>query len=226
LASLGLEPLSAATGNNKRRKSGREAGRKVVDKRPRSLRLKEVVKSRGSATESEGKASVVNPIMAMKISFCHVVTQFERFHPAADDDSGKRGRFKLARHFADGMKQYMADGCPPLPAGDGKWDYVVKALNFQQRTTRSETQEQQVHRLMHLPKKTKFAGAQIVPSKCEYPQFACRGGCLKRVRTYCSCSPGIIICNVCFVRHTIEKEAETASDFYANEGEAEDESDA
>ena len=99
--------------------------------------------------------------MAIKISFCHVVTQFERFHPDADDDSGKRGRFKLARHFADGMKQYMADGCPPLPAGDGKWDYVVKALNFQQRTTRSETQEQQVHRLMHLPKKTKFAGAQI-----------------------------------------------------------------
>jgi hypothetical protein len=79
------------------------------------------------------------------------------------------------------------------------------------RPRRSErNQEQPSHRLVHLPRKSKFAGTQIVGSKCDYPQFACRGGCGKRVRTYCFCSPGTIICNDCFVTHTVNCDAEAA----------------
>jgi len=160
----------------------------------------------------------------MRISFCHFLNQIDKVHPDADD-SGKRGRFKLAQRFAGAIKQYILDGCPLLKGGDDQSVYINKTFTEQEATTRSAGSSP-VHRLMHLTKKTKFAGAQIVPSKSEYPQFTCRGGCLKRVRTYCSCSPGVIICNECFVRHTIEKEAEAASDFYANEGEAEDDSEA
>ena len=94
LASLGLEPLPpAATNKKKRRKSVREAGGKVVEKRPRSSELKLVVKSQGSAKESKGEAvvaAVTNPHMAMRLSFGHVVTQFERFYPDDDEKSGKR----------------------------------------------------------------------------------------------------------------------------------------
>ena len=75
------------------------------------------------------------------------MTQFERFYPDAND-SDKRGRFKVAQCFADAMKQYIVDGCPALPKEEeGRTDYMW------------ETQEQQVHQSMHLPKKTKFVGA-------------------------------------------------------------------
>ena len=232
MASIGLEPLSAVAGNKKRppvtkkrpaTESGRkESRKKVVEKRPRSSRLKEVDKSRQLNEEDETRGSVVlQPNIAMRISFCHFLNQIDKVHPDADD-SGKRGRFKLAQRFAGAIKQYILDGCPLLE-GDDKWDYVLDTLTEQEATTKSAGSSP-VHRLMHLPKKTKFAGAHIVPSKSEYPQFTCREGCKKRVRAYCSCSPGIIICNECFARHTIEKEAEAASDFYANEGDRDDES--
>lgn len=155
------------------------------------------------------------------ISFYDFLNQIDKVHPDADD-SGRRRRFKLAQRFAGAIKQFMLDGCPLLE-DDDKWDYVLSTLTEQEATTKSAGSSP-VHRLMHLPKETKFAGAHIVPSKCEYPQFTCREGCKKRVRTYCSCSPGIIICNQCFIQHTIEKEAEAASDFYANEGDPDDES--
>ena len=107
------------------------------------------------------------------------------------------------------------------PADEGsnvtKWNYVMKIFNLQQQTARSDgssenTERSSQHRLVHLPKTTKFLGTQIVASKCAYPQFACRGGCGKCVRTYCPCSPGQIICNECFVPHTVKCDAEAAAE--------------
>ena len=236
--SLGLGPLSALAGEEKHppvtkkrpaskrkkvvEKRPRSSRLKAVEKRPRSLRLKEVDKSQSSAAKSKGEAVVVNPTEAMILTFGRLLDNIERFHPDTDDDSGKRGRFKLATIFDCAIQQYILDGCPMLKV-DEKWDYVVKTFAEQKANTPSAGSSR-VHCLKHLPKKTKFAGAQIVQSKCDYPQFSCKGGCQKRVRTYCSCSPGIIICNECFVQHKIVKEAEAASDFYANEGDPDDES--
>ena len=53
----------------------------------------------------------------------------------------------------------------------------------QKRPRRSERhQEQPSHKLVHLPKKTKFSGTQIIGLKCDYPQFACRGRCGKLIQ--------------------------------------------
>ena len=169
-------------------------------------------------------------VLYLKMSFVYVMAQFQRLHP--DDD--KEGRFAMAQYFSDALMQYMEEDCP----ADSKWNddfalRMIATLKQQQRTTRSDNEDESVsthqsvvdeassvvdeassttplHRLTHLPKKRKFSGAQLVESKCNYPQFACKGKCGRRVRTYCCCSPGIILCCGCFVRHTVEKEAETA----------------
>jgi len=219
LKSLGL-PTQPATAIKKRKKSGKEkGGRPPLEKRPRSSRLqaKAVVNNNKEPTGWDGSKVVLCPKQTLKISFAHVLARFQKFHPD-DDDGGKRGRFSMAKCLADCLKQYMVDGCPCLH--DTKWNYVKKIFNQQQQTARSEgSSENQAappspHRLVHLPKTTKFLGAQIVASKCAYPQFACRGGCGKRVRTYCSCScsPGQTMCNECFVPHTVKCDAEAAAE--------------
>jgi hypothetical protein len=59
------------------------------------------------------------------------------------------------------------------------------------------------HELLHIPRKKKFSGARLVPSKSNYAfNFCfCRE---KRVRTYCRCSPGTLFCSLCFVTHCNE----------------------
>jgi len=208
LNSLGLL-TKPPTATKKRRKSEKEkGGRPPLEKRPRSSRLqaKAVVNNNKEPTQwDSGKV--------LEITFAHTLSQIEKCHPD-NDDGGKRGRFSMAKCLADGLKQYMVEGCPKKTSND-KWNYVKKLINLHQQTARSERSSENApsqHCLVHLPKTTKFLGAQIVASKCAYPQFACRGGCGKRVRTYCSCSPGQIICNKCFVRHTVKCDAEAAAE--------------
>jgi hypothetical protein len=57
-----------------------------------------------------------------------------------------------------------------------------------------------VHELKTLPRGQKFSGSTMVDSLSAYPQGRCND-CSKRIRTFCSCSPGIYRCNVCFATH-------------------------
>ena len=57
------------------------------------------------------------------------------------------------------------------------------------------------HRLISLPKNRMFKKTSIVYCKTDYIQLVCSGCSQKRVRTYCPCSPGRIICNSCFADH-------------------------
>ena len=91
------------------------------------------------------------------------------------------------------MKQYMVEGCPCLPWANNvdTWNYVKKLFNQQAQTAQSEESSENAepplqHRLVHLPKTTKFLGAQI--------------------------EAGQTICNECFVHHTIKCDAEAAAE--------------
>jgi len=61
------------------------------------------------------------------------------------------------------------------------------------------------HNLVKLPPYRKFKGCRIVKSKSQYPQATCEMG-HRKIRTYCSCSPGILRCDQCFVLHCMEEE--------------------
>ncbi|KAL7571289.1 hypothetical protein ACA910_008942 [Epithemia clementina (nom. ined.)] len=56
------------------------------------------------------------------------------------------------------------------------------------------------HNLSTLPRGRKFSGVRIVKSASDYPQHKCTS-CTKRVRTYCSCTPGVYRCGECFGYH-------------------------
>jgi hypothetical protein len=56
------------------------------------------------------------------------------------------------------------------------------------------------HELVKLPPGKKFSGSRIVKANSKYPFNFCR--CRStRVRTYCRCSPGTLLCNLCFTIH-------------------------
>jgi hypothetical protein len=59
------------------------------------------------------------------------------------------------------------------------------------------------HELVHIPRGKKFQGARLVKSKSNYAFNFC--SChAKRVRTYCKCTPGLLLCTVCFATHCQE----------------------
>ena len=53
------------------------------------------------------------------------------------------------------------------------------------------------------PNASKFmSGKWVCEAKQKHQQYRCTwDGCKKRIRTYCSCSPGVWICNSCWVDH-------------------------
>lgn len=70
-----------------------------------------------------------------------------------------------------------------------------------QRTTRKrKAMATTAHTLCRVAKHTKFDGTQFVHCKVAYQQWKCRG-CVRQVRTYCSCNPGYILCGNCFGHH-------------------------
>ena len=58
------------------------------------------------------------------------------------------------------------------------------------------------HCLIMLPKSKNFLGTQIIPANSQYPQHKCTS-CIKRVHSYCLCSPGIYQCAECFGYHLV-----------------------
>jgi hypothetical protein len=66
--------------------------------------------------------------------------------------------------------------------------------------------EQLGHELLHIPCGKKFSGTRLVDSMSDYAFNFC--SCrVKRVRTYCKCSPGTLLCQHCFVAHCNEVSA-------------------
>ena len=57
------------------------------------------------------------------------------------------------------------------------------------------------HQLLSLPYKMTFRGGDIVPCKTHYIQLKCTCAGKPRVRTYCTCSPGVVRCKNCFNIH-------------------------
>jgi hypothetical protein len=47
--------------------------------------------------------------------------------------------------------------------------------------------------------------SEMVTSKLDYPQSKCCG-CIRRHRTYCICTPGVIRCDECYAQHIFETE--------------------
>jgi hypothetical protein len=60
-------------------------------------------------------------------------------------------------------------------------------------------------KLIALRAHTKFDGSLVVASESKYPRKLCKCKTVK-VRTYCPCSPGVILCDKCFASHVIDKE--------------------
>ena len=101
-----------------------------------------------------------------------MLTQVDRVYPD-NNGGGKRGRFNMAKCLADCLKQYIVEGCP-MESSATKFNYVKKIFNQKHQTAWSEGSSESAEPpsqrcLVHIPKTTKFLGAQIVASKCAYP---------------------------------------------------------
>ena len=60
------------------------------------------------------------------------------------------------------------------------------------------------HRLLSLREKHTFNGATEVKCKTRYIQLICNCERKRRVRAYCSCSPGVMRCTDCYHEHLLE----------------------
>ena len=59
------------------------------------------------------------------------------------------------------------------------------------------------HCLMALPTNRKFENGRLVHCKAKYQTWYCfcRAAC---VRTYCSCTPGLLLCPECYAEHKVD----------------------
>lgn len=60
------------------------------------------------------------------------------------------------------------------------------------------------HQLVSLPPYCTFNSLAICQCKTQYNQLQCSCNLKLRVSTYCSCSPGVIMCNKCYCIHLID----------------------
>ena len=72
----------------------------------------------------------------------------------------------------------------------------------ERRTTPRKRPPQQQHGLEALPRGKTMKQGRIVPAKSDYPQVKC-SGCTRKVRTYCLCLPGCMLCTNCWVQHVL-----------------------
>lgn len=76
--------------------------------------------------------------------------------------------------------------------------YYSRKVATAERSKRQRTSHD--HTLLTLPAYSKWDGTKIVSSTSDYPQKMCKGR-HRKVRTYCSCSPGIVMCEECYADH-------------------------
>ena len=75
---------------------------------------------------------------------------------------------------------------------------------LKEKSRRSERKKAAIsHEFMALPAYKNVSGTRIVNSQSRYPQATCVGGCGKKKRSYCKCTPGIIRCGQHFLDEEI-----------------------
>ena len=91
------------------------------------------------------------------------------------------------------------------------WKLLAKELLFNPylkedkkgAATKRKKQQQAANEFRMIPRGMKFSGPHLVQAASDYPQRRCID-CGKKVRTYCKCSPGTHLCNLCYPTHVIE----------------------
>ena len=76
--------------------------------------------------------------------------------------------------------------------------------NIKRASKRLKKQSVDVHKLVTAPPFAKYFDGRSWVCKAgkKYQQYVCRSkDCKIYIRTYCTCSPGVWICQECFVRH-------------------------
>ena len=76
--------------------------------------------------------------------------------------------------------------------------------NIKRASKRLKKQAVEEHKLFTAPPYAKYFNGRTFVCKAvkKYQQYVCRSkGCKTYIRTYCVCSPGVWICQECFVRH-------------------------
>ena len=71
-----------------------------------------------------------------------------------------------------------------------------------QRVTPRKRPAQVHHGLEAMPRDKTFSHGRLVPCKTPYIQLKC-SGCTKKIRTFCACNPGLMLCNDCWVQHIL-----------------------
>jgi hypothetical protein len=61
------------------------------------------------------------------------------------------------------------------------------------------------HRLETQDQYKRWKGDRWVKAQTQFGQRKCVG-CIRKIRTYCACNPGMALCNECYVNHVIELE--------------------
>ena len=61
------------------------------------------------------------------------------------------------------------------------------------------------HNLVSLEPYKTFDGASLVRCKTRYIQLKCTG-CSARIRSYCSCRPGVMLCMLCYQKHLLDEQ--------------------
>ncbi len=86
------------------------------------------------------------------------------------------------------------------------WELIHNTLDGQEEDLsprRSKRRRMQHHELVKIPNfRGKFDGVRFKKVTTKWLQQRC--GCGKRVRTYCRCNKGTILCATCFAEHLIE----------------------
>ena len=85
---------------------------------------------------------------------------------------------------------------------------MVHNVYLQQEVARSSTRSDQKspsggHKLLSVPPYRTFNGTTMVKCKTRYIQLKC-SECPARIRTYCSCRLGLMLCMPCYQRHLLD----------------------
>ena len=81
--------------------------------------------------------------------------------------------------------------------------YLIADRLQRKRPRRGETS----HCLISLPTSRKFDNGRMVRCRSKYQTWFCECKAA-RVRTYCTCSPGILYCPECYAKHQVEASME------------------
>ena len=118
--------------------------------------------------------------------------------------------FLVVRYFT--FANGTLDGCPTLLKFRRilAWQLTNNRWIVDEERAEAEARIGMVHRILTAPKHAKKYQRRRweCTAAAPYQQYKCRGGCNKKVRTYCACSPGVWLCFNCFPQHIRSAESE------------------